>query len=71
MTQFSGGAKAEAENSQNAGDDKNAIQDAALKGKLDEVEAGDVSSSISDFGSMIGVKVEQGCDRWANFCNPE
>jgi len=52
VTQFSGGAKAEAENTQNAGDDKNAIQDAALKGKLDGVEAGDVSSSISDFGSM-------------------
>ena len=52
VTQFSGGAKAEAEKTQKEEDDQNDLQDAALKGKLDEVEAGDVSSSISDFSSM-------------------
>ena len=52
VTQFSGGAKAEAGKTQKEEDDKNDIQDVALKGKLDEVEAGDVSSSISDFGSL-------------------
>ena len=52
VTQFSGGAKAEAEKTQKEEDDQNNLQDAALKGKLDEVEAGDVSSSISDFSSM-------------------
>ena len=43
-TQFSGGAEAE--------DDKNDTQDAVQNGKLNEFEAGDVSSSISDFDSM-------------------
>ena len=52
VTQFSGGAKAEVEKTQKEEDDNNNLQDAALKGKLDEVEAGDVTSSISDFGSM-------------------
>ena len=37
VAQFSGGGKAEAEKTQNAEDEKNAIQEAALKGKLDEV----------------------------------
>ena len=52
MTRFSGGAKAEAGKTQKEEDDQNDIEDAPLKGKLDEVEASDVSSSISDFGFM-------------------
>ena len=76
VTQFSGGAKAGVEKTQKEEDDKNNLQDAALKGKLDEVEAGDVTSSISDFGTMtvqekksLVSKLNKD-DRWANCRDP-